>query len=108
MLQRAQAQAKAQPHAQQVQQAQAQAASAEPAHKRSRTEFALHPAVAAVQEIESQLHRQGGVGKVWIDNWPERFGKLGTCRAFLESRSERFVIIPGTGKSYTVALKASL
>jgi len=64
------------------------------------------PLVAeAINEIKGQLVEQGGAGKVWVDNWKGRFGdSLGELRSFIESRADKFVVIPTGGKSFMVSL----
>merc|ERR1711879_695351 len=57
--------------------------------------------VEVFREVKEQLYAQGGCGIVWIDNWWERFSFLGaTPREFLESRPDKFIVIPGVGKQY--------
>jgi len=62
---------------------------------------------AAIREIREQLQAQGGEGKVWVEQWGRRFQEsLGTFRDFLESRPDKFTVIPGQGNRFTVALAA--
>lgn len=59
----------------------------------------------AIKEIKAELVRQGGTGKVWVDDWPTRFQpELGTLRQFLEARYDKFQINHGKGASFTVSL----
>lgn len=58
----------------------------------------------AIQEINQQLYTAGNNGYVWIAHWNDTyFPRLGSLRAFLESRPDVFTVFPGKGKSYTVA-----
>lgn len=60
---------------------------------------------AAFAQITAQLNRPERGGKVWIDEWNWRFAPaLGQMRAFMESHPDKFVVIPGEGRKYTVAL----
>jgi len=61
-------------------------------------------ALAALHEIEGQVSKKGGTGKIWVENWKGRFGELGEFKAFLESFPDRFSIIPGAGKDFEIAL----
>jgi hypothetical protein len=59
----------------------------------------------AIREIKEQLRDPSCEGKVWIQQWGPRFqAELGQLRDFLESRPDKFTVIPGEGKKYTVAL----
>lgn len=59
---------------------------------------------SALREIVGQLCRQNSDGRVWVSNWPGRYqAALGPLREFLESHPEKFKIVPGQGKRYTVA-----
>eukprot|EP00747_Dinoflagellata_sp_TGD_P067445 gnl/TRDRNA2_/TRDRNA2_155274_c1_seq1.p1 gnl/TRDRNA2_/TRDRNA2_155274_c1~~gnl/TRDRNA2_/TRDRNA2_155274_c1_seq1.p1 ORF type:complete len:307 (+),score=57.77 gnl/TRDRNA2_/TRDRNA2_155274_c1_seq1:68-922(+) len=64
------------------------------------------PAVAgAIREIKDQLSWPGSDGRVWIEGWGQRYQEsLGTLREFLESRPDKFSVIPGEGKKFTVAI----
>jgi len=63
------------------------------------------PVVEVIRDVKEQLYAQGGCGIVWIDDWWARYSFLGaTPREFLESRPDKFIVIPGAGKQYTVAL----
>lgn len=58
---------------------------------------------AAIREIKDQLTAHGNKGNVWIWKWGERFQEqLGTLREFLESRPDKFTVIPGEGRKFTV------
>lgn len=60
---------------------------------------------SAVQELERQLSQPRSQGFVWVNNWNQRYLRhLGTLRGFLESRPDKFKVIPQSGKSYRVAL----
>merc|ERR1712154_214236 len=61
----------------------------------------------ATREAIRQLNRPSNTeGRVWIGNWNRKFkDSLGTLREFLEG-SDRFVVTPGEGTRYTVALLA--
>jgi len=65
-----------------------------------------NPAEAqAIREIKEQLRDPSCEGKVWIQQWAPRFqAELGQLRDFLESRPDKFTVIPGQGKKYTVEL----
>lgn len=58
----------------------------------------------ASQEVIKQLSAQGGEGKVYINDWWQRFPGMGSMRQFIEAYPEKFAIIPGLGNGYTVAL----
>eukprot|EP00927_Polykrikos_kofoidii_P048076 TRINITY_DN42301_c0_g1_i1.p1 TRINITY_DN42301_c0_g1~~TRINITY_DN42301_c0_g1_i1.p1 ORF type:complete len:385 (+),score=57.68 TRINITY_DN42301_c0_g1_i1:121-1275(+) len=59
----------------------------------------------AISEVREQLLDQSQEGFVWIDRWNERFSRhLGTLRDFLESQPDKFIVIPGKGRGYRVAL----
>jgi len=63
------------------------------------------PSVAmAITELKSQLREQNGEGKVFIDDWKDRFKHLGSMRGFMESRPDKFEVIPGRGRAFTVRL----
>lgn len=64
------------------------------------------PSIAeAIREIRAQLEAQGGIGFVKIDNWKGRFASsLGGFREFLQSRPDKFTVVPGEGHNFTVAL----
>lgn len=71
----------------------------------SQNRIAYNPLVAAaIREIKDQLRDKGGTAKIWIENWSQRFGSLGTIREFLESRPDKFAIIPGQGKDFAISL----
>lgn len=58
---------------------------------------------SAVQEIERQLRIPERAGFVWIDNWNSQYLKhLGTLRQFLESRPDKFTVVPSKGRGYRV------
>lgn len=62
----------------------------------------------AVLEIEEQLYAPGYDGFVWVYKWNERYlRRLGTLRSFLESHPNKFRVIPGRGKGYSVAAAGS-
>jgi len=62
-------------------------------------------AAAAITEIEAQLQAPDNEGFVWIDNWNAQYlHYLGTLRNFLESRPDKFTVVPGKGKGYRVTL----
>mmetsp|Transcript_85352 Transcript_85352/g.198448 ORF Transcript_85352/g.198448 Transcript_85352/m.198448 type:complete len:314 (+) Transcript_85352:69-1010(+) len=59
----------------------------------------------AMDEIVQQLSDPKNTqNKVWITGWGRRYAHLGSLRDFLESHPERFSVIPGHGRSYTVTL----
>lgn len=65
-----------------------------------------NPLVAdAILEIETQLSAKGGTGKIWIENWKERFGNLGPFREFVESMPSKLEILPGRGQDFMLRLK---
>merc|ERR1712228_1044999 len=52
-----------------------------------------------------QLQGQGGEGFVWVDQWRQKYqDALGTQQQFLESRPDKFTVIYGQGRKYSVAL----
>lgn len=58
----------------------------------------------ALREVIDQLLDESNAGRVWITNWPGRFqSKLGHLREFLERHTDKFTVIPGNGRRYTVA-----
>lgn len=58
---------------------------------------------AAIREIKEQLLAPGSDGTVWVEKWGPRFQDyLGPLRAFMESRPDKFNIVPGEGRKYTV------
>jgi len=60
---------------------------------------------SAIREIKEQLSQPDNDGYVYVNDWGQRFqASLGTLREFLESRPDKFVVTPGAGKRYTVAL----
>eukprot|EP00435_Cladocopium_sp_Y103_P062961 s232_g24.t1 len=59
----------------------------------------------AIQEITAQVMVPENKGFVWVDEWQERFSStFGTVREFLESRPDKFLVTPTTGRGYRVAL----
>jgi len=57
----------------------------------------------AIWEIEDQLYAPDSKGYIWINRWNERYlPYLGTLRDFLESRPDKFNVIPGKGKGFQV------
>lgn len=84
--------------------AQKQQARAVPAQASQKSGGYDRSVAEAIREIRQQLELQGGAGEVWVDNWMARFASLGTTRAFLESRPDKFTVIPGAGRKFTVAL----
>lgn len=57
----------------------------------------------AIELVRTQLSQSGQKGYVWIENWNERYQKeLGNLRAFLERKTDSFVVKPGKGRSYRV------
>ena len=62
----------------------------------------------AINEIERQLMLPSANGTVWITGWSKRFGKtLGPLLLFLNAHPERFEVVPGVGKKFTVQLAQS-
>lgn len=67
-------------------------------------------AATAINEARLQLTQQGGSGKVFLENYRERFqDELGSLRDFLESHPDKFTLDfgprgPATGGSFTVSL----
>lgn len=60
---------------------------------------------AAINEAIRQLKDPRNNSRVWIDDWPERFrARLGDLRTFLEKQTDHFLVIPGKGRRYSVAL----
>eukprot|EP00490_Sorites_sp_Unknown_P023171 CAMPEP_0114651944 /NCGR_PEP_ID=MMETSP0191-20121206/8676_1 /TAXON_ID=126664 /ORGANISM="Sorites sp." /LENGTH=368 /DNA_ID=CAMNT_0001866317 /DNA_START=86 /DNA_END=1192 /DNA_ORIENTATION=- len=56
-----------------------------------------------IEQVRTQLSQPGSKGFVWIENWNERYHKeLGNLRAFLESKTDCFVVKPGKGRGYRV------
>merc|ERR1712217_786917 len=52
-------------------------------------------AASLIGEILEQLHTPGNKGFVWVDRWNERYSRhFGTLRNFLESRPDKFTVIP--------------
>jgi len=63
---------------------------------------------AAIAEITKQLEKPGSTGHVWVRNWPRRFEKtLGPLKDFLDLHPEKFLVVPGEGKKFTVELMAT-
>mmetsp|Transcript_103515 Transcript_103515/g.200560 ORF Transcript_103515/g.200560 Transcript_103515/m.200560 type:complete len:482 (+) Transcript_103515:68-1513(+) len=59
----------------------------------------------AIREIEVQLRAPSSTGYVWIPKWKDHFfQKLGSLRGFLERHPERFTVLPGSDRRYTVSL----
>jgi len=59
----------------------------------------------AAAEIREHLEAQGGAGHVQIDDWNGRYYEsLGSFKAFVRSRSQDFVVVPGHGKLFKVSL----
>jgi len=65
---------------------------------------AYDPVVAnAIREIKEQINSRGSDGRVSLPHWDDRYGELlGPLRAFIESRPDKFAVIPGEGDEYTV------
>eukprot|EP00434_Breviolum_minutum_P018730 symbB.v1.2.016530.t1/scaffold1257.1/size128495/9 len=62
-------------------------------------------AEAAIKIITGQVKVPENKGFVWVDEWQERFSAtLGTVREFLESRPDKFQVMPTSGRGYRVAL----
>lgn len=60
-------------------------------------------AYSAIGEIDRQLSQQGGTGSVWVDEWKEWYQRdLGTLREFLESRPDRYRVVPEGDRKYHV------
>eukprot|EP00747_Dinoflagellata_sp_TGD_P122658 gnl/TRDRNA2_/TRDRNA2_173665_c0_seq9.p1 gnl/TRDRNA2_/TRDRNA2_173665_c0~~gnl/TRDRNA2_/TRDRNA2_173665_c0_seq9.p1 ORF type:complete len:410 (-),score=62.27 gnl/TRDRNA2_/TRDRNA2_173665_c0_seq9:66-1295(-) len=60
-------------------------------------------ASAAMDEVEEIICRPDHEGFLWFPSWNERYAaQLGSVRAFLESHPERFQVVAGEGKRYTV------
>lgn len=58
----------------------------------------------ALREVIDQLLDENNHGRVWITNWPGRYqSKFGQLRDFLESHSDKFVVMTERGRRYTVA-----
>lgn len=58
----------------------------------------------AMEEIDLQLRAPDCKGFVWVDRWNDRFLRsLGTLRDFLESRPDRFVVTPTSGRGFRVS-----
>lgn len=63
-------------------------------------------AAAAVQEIEELLRAPDYDGFLWVHRWNERYlRQLGLLREFLVSRPDKFQVVSGGGKRYTVYLQ---
>jgi len=58
----------------------------------------------AIRELKTQLHELGGQGRVWVEQWNQRFRELGSLKDFVASRPDKFRLVPGQGKNFTVAL----
>eukprot|EP00928_Gymnodinium_smaydae_P000607 TRINITY_DN10229_c0_g1_i1.p2 TRINITY_DN10229_c0_g1~~TRINITY_DN10229_c0_g1_i1.p2 ORF type:complete len:354 (-),score=96.17 TRINITY_DN10229_c0_g1_i1:140-1201(-) len=60
----------------------------------------------ASTEVEKQLKRPNNIeGKVWLKDWGWKYAEtLGTLREFLESQSDKFVVVPGEGNKFSVVL----
>lgn len=65
---------------------------------------AYDPVVAnAVREIKEQLNIRRNDGRVDIPHWNDRYGEaLGPLREFIESRPDKFTVIPEAGGKFTV------
>jgi len=61
----------------------------------------------AIREVKSQLHELGGEGRVWVEQWNQRFGELGNLKDFVASRPDKFRLVPGPGRTFMVALADS-
>jgi len=56
-------------------------------------------AEAAIKIITGQVKVPENKGFVWVDEWQERFSAtLGTVREFLESRPDKFQVMPTSGR----------
>eukprot|EP00931_Biecheleriopsis_adriatica_P084021 TRINITY_DN5773_c0_g1_i1.p1 TRINITY_DN5773_c0_g1~~TRINITY_DN5773_c0_g1_i1.p1 ORF type:complete len:453 (+),score=95.44 TRINITY_DN5773_c0_g1_i1:57-1415(+) len=65
------------------------------AAKRAKTTSGNPMVAEAITEIKGQLRQLGGSGKVWVEQWNQRFGDLGTLRDFMENRPDKFKVVPG-------------
>jgi len=61
----------------------------------------------AIRELKTQLRELGGQGRVWVEQWNQRFRELGSLKDFVASRPDKFRLVPGQGKNFTVALADS-
>jgi len=60
---------------------------------------------SAIKEIEAQLRAPGSQGFVWVEHWNERYlRQLGSLRSFLDHNPDKFIVIPGRGRGFRVAL----
>eukprot|EP00931_Biecheleriopsis_adriatica_P020098 TRINITY_DN1351_c0_g1_i1.p1 TRINITY_DN1351_c0_g1~~TRINITY_DN1351_c0_g1_i1.p1 ORF type:complete len:601 (+),score=126.93 TRINITY_DN1351_c0_g1_i1:87-1805(+) len=70
-----------------------------------------HPELEAeaMEEVVAQLRDESNAGRVWIDDWPNRFqAKLGQLRDFLERYPDKFTVTQqGNGRRYTVSFASS-
>lgn len=58
----------------------------------------------AIQEVNDEILDESKEGRVWIANWPGRFqAHFGQLREFLESHPDKFTIVAGEGRRFTVA-----
>jgi len=62
------------------------------------------PVVAnAIREIKDQINARGADGKVDLPHWNDRYGPiLGPMRQFIESRPDKFHVVPRDGDNYIV------
>lgn len=62
----------------------------------------------AVAEIRKQLDPHGDAGSIRIWDWSGRYGStLGSFPAFVRSRPDVFVVLPGAGRNFKVAVAGS-
>lgn len=77
------------------------AADAKEERDQQSTEYSLEDEV--IELVRAQLSQPGRKGYVWIEHWNECYQKkLGNLRAFLESKTDHFVVKPGKGRGYRV------
>lgn len=65
---------------------------------------AYDPVVAnAIREVKEQLNIRENEGRVNIPHWNDRYrAALGSLREFLESRPDKFTVVPGADGHFTV------
>lgn len=62
-------------------------------------------AAEAIREIKEQLRDPRSDGRIWVDGWAARFQEhLGNMREFVESRPDKFNVLPGAGRNFTVSI----